>query len=193
MVRRFQQQLEEKFGKLEIERVTEDKSHTGEDWKQLKEVIMEAAEQTIELQTKSDRRGWFDDECRKALEEKNAAYKKWIDRPTRAKRMQYERLRKIAHKICKNRKRTHMDNHVRDIEENIKDKQIGNAYKEAASLKAGFQPHIDLCRGTNNEILSKQEKIKTRWKTYFRDLLTPPNNSRPKQSFRGYLCKPSGH
>jgi len=66
-----------------------------------------------------------------------------------------------------------MDNHVRDIEENIKDKQIGNAYKEAASLKAGFQPHMDLCRGTNNEILSKEEEIKTRWKTYFQDLLTP--------------------
>jgi len=46
MVRRFQQQLEE-FGKLETEWVTGEKSHIEEDWKQLKEVIMEAAEQTI--------------------------------------------------------------------------------------------------------------------------------------------------
>jgi hypothetical protein len=64
-----------------------------------------------------------------------------------------------------------MDNHVRNIEENIKDKQIRNAYKEVGSLKAGFQPHTDLCRGTNNKILSKDEDIKTRWKTYFKDLL----------------------
>jgi hypothetical protein len=71
--------LEEKFGKLETQRVTEEKTHTGEDWKQLKEVIMEATEQTIEFQPKPDRRGWFDDECHKVLEEKNAAYKKWID------------------------------------------------------------------------------------------------------------------
>ena len=27
--------------------------------------------------------------------------------------------------------------------------------------------------GTNNEILSKEEEIKTRWKTYFQFLLTP--------------------
>ena len=40
------------------------------------------------------------------------------------------------------------------------------------SLKAGFLPHTDLCRGVNNEILSKEEEIKTRWKTYFQDLLT---------------------
>jgi len=76
-------------------------SHIEEDWKQLKQVIMEAAEQTIRYQQKPDRMGWFDDECLKALEEKNAAYKKWIDRPTRAKIMEYERLRKITHKICK--------------------------------------------------------------------------------------------
>jgi len=86
--------------------------------------------------------------------------------------MEYKRLQKIAHKICKNRIRTHMDNRIRDIEENIKDKQIRNAYKEVGSLKASFQPHMDLCRGTNNEILTKEEEIKTRWKTYFQDLLT---------------------
>jgi hypothetical protein len=62
---------------------------------------MEAAGQTTGNQPKPDRRGWFDDECGKALEEKNAAYKKWIDRPTRAKRMEYERLLKIVHKIVK--------------------------------------------------------------------------------------------
>jgi len=44
---RFQQQLEEEFGKLETERATEEKSHIEEDWKQLKRIIMEAAEQTI--------------------------------------------------------------------------------------------------------------------------------------------------
>ena len=53
---------------------------------------MEVAEQTIRYQPKPDWRGWFDDECHKVLEEKNAACKKWIGRPTRTKRMEYERL-----------------------------------------------------------------------------------------------------
>ena len=73
-VRRIQQQLEEEFGKLETERVAEEKDRIEEDWKLLKQVVMKAAEQTIGHQPKPDRRGWFDDECRKALEEKNAAY-----------------------------------------------------------------------------------------------------------------------
>ena len=172
MVRRFQQQLEEEFGKLETEQVTEEESHMEEEWKQLKEVIKEAAEQAIGYQPRPDRRGWFDNECRRALEEKNAAYKKWIDRPTRAKRLEYERLQKIAHKVCKSKKRTYMDNRIRNIEENIKNIQIRNAHKEVGAIKACFQPYMDLCRGTNSVILSKEEEIKTRWKTYFQDLLT---------------------
>jgi len=38
--------------------------------------------------------------------------------------------------------------------------------------KGWFKTTYRLCRGTNNEILSKEEEIKTRWKTYFQDLLT---------------------
>jgi len=65
-----------------------------------------------------------------------------------------------------------MDNCIRNIEDNFKDKQIRNAYKEVGSLKASFHLHTDLCRDTNNVIVSKEEEIKTRWKTYFQDLLT---------------------
>jgi len=85
----------------------------------------------------------------------------------------------------------HIDICIRDIEKNIKDKQIRNAYKEVGSLKASFQLHMDLCSRTNNDIISKEEEIKTRWKTYFQDLLTPTSKGRPKQSFRGYLYRVS--
>ena len=66
-----------------------------------------------------------------------------------------------------------MDNRRTDIEGNIKDKQIRNAHKEDGSLRAGFRPHTELCRGTNNEILYNEEEIKAKWKTYFQFLLTP--------------------
>jgi hypothetical protein len=97
------------------------------------------------------------------LEEKNAAYKMCIDRPTRPRRLEYERMLKIAHKVCKSKERSYMDNRMRNIEENSKNEKIRNANKEGGALKAGFQPYTDLCRGTNNEILSKEEETKTRW------------------------------
>jgi len=45
------------------------------------------------------------------------------------------------------------------------------AYRELGSLKASCKPHTNLCRGINNEIISKEDDIMNRWKTYCQDLL----------------------
>ena len=39
--------MEEKFGNLETEQATEEKSNMEEYWEQLKEVVLKAAQQTI--------------------------------------------------------------------------------------------------------------------------------------------------
>jgi hypothetical protein len=53
MIRRFQQQLEDEFGKLGAEQVAKGENHMVEDWKQLKGAIIEAAEQTNRISTKT--------------------------------------------------------------------------------------------------------------------------------------------
>jgi hypothetical protein len=84
----------------------------------------------------------------------------------------------------------HIDNCIRNIEVNIKDKHIRNAYKEVVLLKGGYKPHTNLCRGINSEILSTEDDIKARWKTHFQELLTtavgertnPLDNTRVNQT-----------
>jgi len=49
---------------------------------------------------------------------------------------------------------------------------LRNAHKEVGSLKVGFKPHTNLCRGTNKEILSTEGEINTMYYTYFHALLT---------------------
>jgi hypothetical protein len=63
---RFQQQLGKEFEKMENEQAADEKIHLEEEWKRIKEIIVEAAEQTIGYQPKPDRTGWFDDACRLA-------------------------------------------------------------------------------------------------------------------------------
>ena len=72
---KFKKQLGKEFEKSEKERAVEEEIYIQEEWKEIKEEIVEAAQQTIGYQPKPERRGWFDDECRIALDEKNAAYK----------------------------------------------------------------------------------------------------------------------
>jgi len=62
-----------------------------------------------------------DEDCKTVVDEKNVAYKKWIDRPTTSKRLEYKRLQKIACKICKNKTQIQTDNCINKIDENVKE------------------------------------------------------------------------
>ena len=88
----FQQQLGKEFGKAETEQVEKGEISIEEELKQLKEAITQAAEQTIGYQPRPDGRGWFDEECRVALDEKHSIQK--MDRQTN--QSQKTRIRETA-------------------------------------------------------------------------------------------------
>jgi hypothetical protein len=115
---------------IESERTVEDTIHTGEERKQIKGVKVEATVQTVGYQPKQNNRGRLDEECKTAIFGKNTAYKKWIDKPTRSKRLEYESLQKRAHRICKDKKRIQIDNCVKNIEHNTEENNVRNAYKK---------------------------------------------------------------
>jgi hypothetical protein len=45
------------------------------------------------------------------------------------------------------------------------------APREVGSLEARCKPHTNLCRGINDEIISKEDDTMNRWKTYCQDIL----------------------
>ena len=70
----------------------------------------------------------FDEECKTAVDDKNVAYKKWIDKPTTSKRLEYKRLQKIACKMCKNKTKIQTDNCINKIEENVKEESTSGMH-----------------------------------------------------------------
>jgi hypothetical protein len=54
---------------------------------------------------KKPRNEWWDDECRKAMEKKNLARMKRINRRTRKHQNDYMQKRKTANGICKRKRR----------------------------------------------------------------------------------------
>jgi hypothetical protein len=48
---------------------------------------------------------------------------------------------------------------------------IRNLNKGAGSLKGGFKPNTNLCKGTTDETISNEEDTQNRWKTNFQDIL----------------------
>jgi hypothetical protein len=75
-----------------------------ESWKRTEKVIKEAADETVSKEGNQRNKEWFDDECAKAVLEKNNARKRMIQREKRIKCGRYQELRREANSICKKKK-----------------------------------------------------------------------------------------
>jgi hypothetical protein len=81
-------------------------------WKHFKQGVIKAAILTLGFETKPRRNEWCDEDCEEAILVRNQAYNKYISRPTRAKRIEYENKRRIADKICRKKKRAALNEHL---------------------------------------------------------------------------------
>ncbi|KAF2880672.1 hypothetical protein ILUMI_25511 [Ignelater luminosus] len=60
-------------------------------WVAIKRIVENVAEKVIGKQKR-----WYDEECRRVVTKRNEARMKWMQRRTRARREEYEYLRRIA-------------------------------------------------------------------------------------------------
>jgi hypothetical protein len=83
----------------------EEEVDINEEWKNLKESIMDTAETVLGRRTTRKRKEWFDEECEKRIEAKNQARNRWLKTGNLKDLENYKEKRKEATKYCKQKKR----------------------------------------------------------------------------------------
>jgi hypothetical protein len=76
-----------------------------EEWKNLKESIMDTAETVLGRRTTRKRKEWFDEECEKRTEAKNQARNRWLKTGNLKDLENYKEKRKEVTKYCKHKKK----------------------------------------------------------------------------------------
>jgi len=97
--------------------MAEERQDINTEWQQIKDSVLNAATEVIQNENKKPWNEWWDDECRKAMEEKNLARMKCINRRTRINQNDYMQKRKIANGICKRKKKEWLNDKIKQIEE----------------------------------------------------------------------------
>jgi hypothetical protein len=90
-------------------RLTSDGSSSAldkESWTFCKQVIIDTAEEVINVKGKTIRKEWYDDECHYITQEKNTAYKEMVQRYTRNTVEKYKKLRRMEKRMHKSKKKT---------------------------------------------------------------------------------------
>jgi hypothetical protein len=80
-------------------------------------------------------------------------------------------VRREASRHFRNKKREYLKDKINDIELNSKNRNIGDLYRGIIEFKKGYQPKTNLVKDERGDLLADPQKILTRWKNYFCQLL----------------------
>lgn len=140
-------------------------------WSMIKEALQETAEEVLGFEERVERAGWYDGECKKAVEERNEARKKMINRTTRSNTEEFIKKRKEADRICRRKKREFERKWIMDLEKEYNDQEVRKFYKRVQEMKKGFQPRTVFCRDKEGNFIGGEEQVLDRWAEYFSELL----------------------
>jgi hypothetical protein len=80
-------------------------------------------------------------------------------------------VRREARRHFRNKKREYLKEKFNEIELNSKNKNIRDLYRGITEFKKGYKPKTNLVKDERGDLLADPQKIFTRWKNYFCQLL----------------------
>jgi len=138
------------------------------EWNKIKNVILEAAKETIGEKKGNRNEEWFDEECRIAIQERNKMRKNMLQRMTRSSKETYREYRKRANKLCREKKREMLKRQIESIKVDRKKAERRKYYQTVNQFREGFQPRLNACKDNNGKLIEGEDKILEHWAGYFK-------------------------
>jgi hypothetical protein len=133
-------------------------------WRLLKQGVERVAERTLGKKTTERRQPWFDEECKKATQKKNAVYRKMQQRSrTRGAEDKYKQLRREEKHIHQKKKRNHYVEKLKQTEAMRENNKTRLFYRNINDIRNNFKPRNTMYRNKNGNLITDKEGILRRW------------------------------
>lgn len=142
-----------------------------EDWEEIKDILLSASETLGRRKRENKNKGWYDEECRLGIKERNQARLTLLNEANEENKEIYKTKKEKVKKLCRKKKREYEQQRLTEIEDMAKAKSTRKFYGEVGAQKKGFQPRVQFCRDSEGELVGDKQKIIKRWKEYFERLL----------------------
>ncbi|GFG38951.1 hypothetical protein Cfor_12556 [Coptotermes formosanus] len=146
------------------------------EWNQIKNVIVEAATESLGEKKGKRNEEWFDEECTTAIQEKNNMRIVMLQRMTRNNKENYREYRKRANKMCWEKKREMLRRQIESIEVDMERADTRKYYQSVNRFRKGFQTRINACKDNSGKLIEGDEKILEHWAKYFRTQFEKENS-----------------
>jgi hypothetical protein len=134
-----------------------EKTDINHDWQNLKQVILEAASEFISPKGVMKANHWWDDECKRTIQEKNIARGKCLIRKTRTNLELYQQKRTKANKICRRKNKEWIERKIKEINETNRKKDTRKFYKDVRNLTTPSITTPLICKDKDGNTLSKKK------------------------------------
>jgi len=131
---RYQASLEQKLEETNI--IEPGSQDINKMWNNVKETIIAAGEETMGttiIQKKNVE--WFDEECREKIAKKNEARRRMLQKETRGSYEKYKELQKDAKKVCKKKKKEHLQKQLEETEQLNRQNERRKFYKAMDNIQ----------------------------------------------------------
>jgi hypothetical protein len=150
-----------------------------EDWNTIKTSITKASDQVLGRSQPSPKNSWIDEECLKALKQKEEARNRNLDRNTRQTWQSFLVASKIAKKICRRKKRNWHTSKMMAIEHA---NSVKERFRNVKNLTNGFHPRSSAVRDSNGVLKTEVGEILKVWSSYFNDLLNQSDTNETSEN-----------
>lgn len=148
-------------------------------WKQIKNSILNVADETIQRLRKDKRKPWFNQKCEDIIKKRNQARLKMLRLPTQANIEIYELKKKEATKIIRQQKRTAEKKKIKEMEKYRHNPK--EFFRRCKSLKNGYRPTICSLTNEKGDLIINSKDIAEEFKNYFNKLLNNNESDSPRR------------
>jgi hypothetical protein len=114
---------------------------------------------------------WFDKECLKLVDRRKQAKLQWLQDKSVVNEDNLRNVRREASRYFSNKKREYLKDKINETELNSKNKNIRDLYRSKTEFKKVYQSKTNMVKDERGDILADPQKMLTRWKNYFCQLL----------------------
>ena len=134
-------------------------------------IMKQEAINTLGFTSPNRRNTWFDDDCARVTERKNAARIRKLERPTRSAGEEYKELRREEKRVHKRKKQEFQNRTLSVLQTLHNSNETRKFYKILNTQRQGFNPRNDMCRALDGTLLTNKTDVLDRWKEHFDALL----------------------
>ena len=136
-------------------------------WNAVKSAVGSTAETVLGERVPNRRNDWFDGECQKLVDEKNAARKRMLQFRTRSNVERYKNAQSQQKRIFRNKKRQQEDLERQQMEELYCVGDSRKFFGKVNQSRNSYVPQADVCKDTDGNLLTNERDVIERWRQHY--------------------------